>query len=201
MRRADGPGRPFPLGVTLEAGGRQRRGVLGPCRRGSSSACSTRPAAGRRRVWRCRNVTDGVFHGFVPGLRGGPGLRPARARPLGAGARALVRPAKLLLDPYAKAVTGAFAGTGPTGRPGGTVRVDRAIPRPGAQGRGRGRPSASRCPAAARPGSETVLYEAHVSGLTKLHPACPSACAGPISASPSRPCSTIWSSSASPPSS
>ncbi len=45
---------------------------------------------------------------------------------------------------------------------------------------------------------ETVIYEAHVKGLTMTHPACPRRSAAPTPRSPTRRSSITWSSSGSP---
>ncbi|KEP72785.1 hypothetical protein HR12_40290 [Microbacterium sp. SUBG005] len=51
------------------------------------------------------------------------------------------------------------------------------------------------------PYSESFIYEAHVRGLTQLHPDVPEELRGTYAASPTRPSSTTSRSSASPPSS
>ena len=108
-----------------------------------------------------------VWHGHLPGV--GPGQRYG-LRLHGPGHA----PAKLLLDPYARAVDGDF------------------VPHPAVSGRGSA-DSAAYVPRGVvvddsfdwtgdtRPGvplAETVLYEAHVRGLTRRHPGLPAGLRG-----------------------
>ncbi|MEX5634674.1 glycogen debranching protein GlgX [Parafrankia sp. FMc2] len=122
----------------------------------------------------------GVWHGYLPGVRPGQ-VYGLRAHGLYAPERGYrYNPAKLLLDPYARQVTGGFVphpavhgythgdpyGLGPDDRdsapyvPRGVVTGAPAGPDPT-----RNRP--------ATPWTDTVVYEAHVRGLTRLHPAVP----------------------------
>ena len=116
--------------------------------------------------------TLGVWHGTVPGVVAGQeyGYRVAGEYDPASGRR--FNPHRLLLDPYARAVTGAFDPAGPVYDgpdrwagdsapcvPKGVVVDDRFD-------WGDDRPPRT-------PWSETVVYEAHVRGLTKLHPAVP----------------------------
>ncbi|MBV9077695.1 MAG: glycogen debranching protein GlgX [Methylobacteriaceae bacterium] len=124
--------------------------------------------------------TGDIWHGHVAGI--GPGqlygfrvhgpYEPARGHRF--------NPAKLLIDPYARALAG------PLVPDDATYGYDGAAPEPDLAPDGRDSapfvpkgvvtapwPRAERGPA--RPWSETVLYEAHVKGLTKLHPAVPEA--------------------------
>ncbi|MER5768307.1 glycogen debranching protein GlgX [Streptomyces sp. NPDC001985] len=126
--------------------------------------------------------TEGIWHGFVPGAR--PGLRygyrvHGRWDPW-TGAR--WNPAKLLLDPYARAVDGEYAlppevyghvrdRAGPWAAD--TVRDDRDsapyVPK-GVVVRDH---SPATGPRPGTPWAETVLYELHVRGFTRLHPDIP----------------------------
>src|SRR3954452_12199819 len=100
------PGRPFPLGATAGAGG-------------TNVAVASEVAD---RVQLCRFDVDdretrieldeydsGVWHGFVPGM--GPGDRYGFRihGPYDPGRGLRCNPAKLLLDPYAKAIHGDLA--------------------------------------------------------------------------------------------
>ncbi len=124
--------------------------------------------------------TGSVWHGYVPGLKPGAlyGYRAHGAYDPDRGHR--FNPAKLLADPYARAFDGAWksaketlgfaadkpeheAGPSPTDS---ALFVPKCIvPEPEAPWQG--------TPAPRRPWSETVIYEAHVKGLTKLHPGVP----------------------------
>ena len=119
---------------------------------------------------------DGVWSAFVPGIVAGQqyGYRVHGDWDPASGQR--FNPAKLLLDPYARAITGGVDFSGPIldhtnesdfqpdpmdsfqAVPLGVVVADTPPPVP---------------VALRRPLSETVVYEAHVKGLTHLHPAVP----------------------------
>jgi glycogen operon protein len=118
-----------------------------------------------------------VFHGYVPGLRPGQlyGLRAHGPWEPEKGHR--FNPHKLLVDPYAKALAGAFDPHGPVlgYRDGDDLRIDetdsaRAVPKgvviddgfPWTDDR-----------APRTPWHETVIYELHVKGFTQRHPAIP----------------------------
>ncbi|UNX53957.1 glycogen debranching protein GlgX [Georgenia sp. TF02-10] len=150
------------------------------------------------RRYRLRGPVDGIWHGHVPGVRAGQryGFRVHGPWDPGAGLRH--NPAKLLLDPYARGLAGevtlapaVYAHTvDEDGQPvdGGTHRdgtdsapfVPHAVvldagPTPSAHRAVRVAP-ADPTERTARPGtpwSETVLYEAHVRGLTKTLPGVP----------------------------
>ncbi|MFH8365469.1 glycogen debranching protein GlgX [Streptomyces sp. NPDC018031] len=140
--------------------------------------------------------TDGVWHGFVPGVLPGRryGYRVHGRWDPWTGAR--WNPAKLLLDPYARAVDGEFGGPGSPGAGDGplppevyghvrdwpeqhvadTVRDDRDsapfVPKGVVVGPAEAGPDAAhRRPRT--PWSETVLYELHVRGFTMRHPGVP----------------------------
>jgi isoamylase len=120
--------------------------------------------------------TNGVWHGYIRGVRTGEhyGLRadgpwdPANGR--------VFNPAKLLLDPYARAIDGVVGPDDPAlsaiddrGRPDSSDNA-RLVQRsvvvdPHFDWSGQGRPGV--------PWDDTVIYEAHVKGLTQLHPDVP----------------------------
>ena len=108
MRRA-GPGSPEPLGVTPEPGGANVAVVLGARDRDRASASSTpraRPSSERIAL---PERTGDVFHGFVAGVAPGDryGLRAHGPYDPRHGHR--FNPAKLLVDPYARALDRPFA--------------------------------------------------------------------------------------------
>jgi isoamylase len=132
---------------------------------------------GRERCVPLREVDGFVWHGYLPGL--GPGQRYGYRvhGPCNPAAGHRCNPAKLLLDPYAKAVDGpvrwdpaVFAY--PFGHPDERNDADSApfMPRSVVINPyfdwAHDRPPRT-------PYSETVIYEAHVRGLTRLHPALP----------------------------
>ncbi len=129
---------------------------------------------------RLREVSAHTWHGYIPGV--GPGLlygyRVRGPRAPAEGHR--FNPAKLLLDPYARAVAGRVDWNAPVfgyrlGHPNGDLSLD---DRDSAWGMPKGvviDPSydwgEDRHPRT--PWSETVIYEAHVRGATALHPDVP----------------------------
>jgi glycogen operon protein len=174
--------RPHPLGVHCRDGGIDVAVLASHADR--VELCLLDPVGdgwAERRV-DLPNHTYGVWHGFVPGVPPGQhyGLRvhgpwePARGH--------RHNPAKLLLDPYARAVR-----LPATGRPElyGHQVDDRLRGDPGVRDDRDSAPFAAHGvvtaplpgrPALTRPGrpwSETVVYEAHVAGLTRLMPAVP----------------------------
>ena len=120
------------------------------------------------------DVDDGVWHGFVPGI--GPGQ--AYGYRIDGGwdpARVLrTNPRKLLLDPYAQVVTGGVTAHPDLVAPDADSApyVPRSIVAP---------PPASlrsadhllQAQPRATPYPDTVIYEAHVKGMTATHPAVP----------------------------
>jgi isoamylase len=126
-----------------------------------------------------REVDGFVWHGYLPGI--GPGQRYGYRvhGPYDPAAGNRCNPAKLLLDPYAKAVDGsvdwdpavfAYSFDDPDERndENSAPHVPRSVVvNPYFDWRGDRPPR--------RPYHESVIYEAHVRGLTKLHPEVPQA--------------------------
>ncbi len=137
--------------------------------------------------------TNGIWHGFVPGIEAGQlyGLRAHGPYQPERGHR--FNPAKLLIDPFARALVGSVDKLSleldylpPTGPLGDVLQAlpdpsDNAARMPKAQvldleaelmaGR-------AIAPAPRVPLNKTVLYEAHVKGLTQRHPDVPAAWRG-----------------------
>jgi glycogen operon protein len=124
----------------------------------------------------------GVWHGLVPGVAVGQayGYRAGGSYDPGSGLR--YNPAKLLLDPYARAITGAVS-FGPEvlaypagGDPGTPSTLDSAahVPRSlvvdGTFSWSDARPRYSY--------PDTIIYEVHVKGFTMQHPGVPAALRG-----------------------
>ena len=124
--------------------------------------------------------TGAVWHGYVPGLRPGTlyGYRAHGAYDPDQGHR--FNPLKLLADPYARAFHGEWTAAPETlgydadalMPDSGHSPIDSApfvpksiVPEPDQPWAG--------APAPRVPWSETVIYEAHVKGLTQLHPGVP----------------------------
>ena len=103
-RRRRCPGSPFPLGATVGDGRDELR--RGGRRRRQRAAVPVRRRRRREPRSRCSDYDAGVWHGFVPGVGAGQayGYRVAGRYDPGSGLR--FNPAKLLLDPYARAIAG-----------------------------------------------------------------------------------------------
>ena len=165
MQHEIAPGRPFPLGLTLDADGANLAVFSAHAERIDLclfDATGVRQTA----VLTLPERTDGVFHGYVPGLRAHGPWAPERGHRF--------NPHRLLVDPYAKAVAGTFRWEGPN-------LVDREAPlafdpRDSAALVPKGVAVPPLPPLASgpdQPWATTVLYEAHVRGLTRLHPEVP----------------------------
>ncbi len=148
-------------------------------------------ADGKREVARLDlpEHTDGVWHGHLPGAM--PGLvygyrvhgpyEPRRGHRF--------NPAKLLLDPYARALVGTLrhgdALSGHRAGAGGEHvpdRHDSAALMPKARVVAFARPEAGAPAGPARPWRDTVIYEAHLRGLTVRHPKVPEKSRGSFAA-------------------
>ncbi|MBX7099220.1 MAG: glycogen debranching protein GlgX [Myxococcaceae bacterium] len=177
------PGVPYPLGATDDGHGvnfafasEHATGVV---------VCLYDPHDPTRETQRLtlRDVTNHVWHGYVPGLKSGAlyGLRVEGPWAPEKGHR--FNPQKLLVDPYARAITGKPVKGGPF--KGHTVDGKRQIPDV--------RDSAAFAPKAVvvddafdwsgevRPQvlwRKTILYEVHVKGFTAKHPKVPKALRG-----------------------
>lgn len=168
------PGRPFPLGAHPE-GGDVRFAVASSVAE-AVEVCLLGEDGSERRV-ELPERTFGVWHGLLPGL--GPGQRygyrvhgpydPAR------GLRC--NPAKLLVDPYARRVEGAVTdldaalGYLDNPRTGPPSHIDSRGAVPVSVVRAPGGPDTGPRPEV--PWEETVIYELHVRGFTRLHPQVP----------------------------
>jgi glycogen operon protein len=172
------PGRPFPLGATLLDGG-TNIAVVSEIADGVE-LCLPGDDGSERRV-DLLEYDAGVWHGFVPGMKAGDryGFRVHGPYDPGRGLRC--NPAKLLLDPYAKAIDGDLAwdqrifgyafDRGPDAADGGDHSDSApAMPRsvvvdPAFDWGGDAPPDISY--------TDTVLYEVHVKGFTAMHPEVP----------------------------
>ena len=149
-----------------------------------------------------REVDGFVWHGYLPGISPGQRYGYRVHGPYNPPAGQRCNPAKLLLDPYAKAIDGQVR-LGPAGvllllrEPGPAQQRRLRAARPALGG---GQPVLRLGPdrPPRTPYHETVIYEAHVRGLTKQHPVVPESSAGPTSAWPTRRSSSTCSGWASP---
>jgi isoamylase len=168
------PGGAYPLGATFDGAGTnfavfsEAAEQVDLCLLGDDGTETRVPL---------REVDAFVWHGYLPGISPGQRYGYRVHGPYDPAAGHRCNPAKLLLDPYAKAIDGAvrwdpavFAY--PFGHPDERNDTDSApfVPRSVVIN-----PyfdwDTDRPPRI--PYDETVIYEAHVRGLTKLHPAVP----------------------------
>ncbi|MGH7120298.1 MAG: hypothetical protein ACREFP_15140 [Acetobacteraceae bacterium] len=168
-------GVPEPLGLTLDQGGAN---IAVMAARARSVMLCLFDAEGAREVGRITLSarTGDVFHGYVTGIAAGTryGLRAAGAYDPASGDRYDL--AKLLLDPYAIALDRPF-------------RLDPAMMTFGAETAGvmpKGIATAvAAAPSPSRPRTpwaESVIYELHVRGFTRLNPAVQEAMRGTFAA-------------------
>jgi isoamylase len=177
-------GQPYPLGATWD--GKGVNFALFSANATKVELCLF-DASGVREIARfvLPECTDEVWHGYLPDARPGTlyGYRvdgpydPAHGHRFNAN--------KLLLDPYAKSLHGSFRWSDAHfGYRIGSPRQDLSFDR---RDSARGMPKcrvvdssftwgADRAPD--RPWSETIVYETHLRGFTKLHPAVPEALKG-----------------------
>ncbi len=172
------PGRPFPLGATFDGHGVNF--AVFSQHATAVDLCLFAPLSPNTQTERVPlpSRTNHVFHGYVPGLMPGAlyGLRAHGPWAPQDGHR--FNPKKLLVDPYARALVGKPDPTGPL--VGHTLHhgaetpdaTDSAPFMPRCQvvdpAFDWGKDAPPRVPA-----HRTVLYEAHVKGLTALHPKVP----------------------------
>lgn len=168
------PGRAYPFGATYDGVGTNF--ALYAAKADAVDVCLIDESGGEVRT-SLEEQDAGVWHGFLPMV--GPGQRYGyRVHGPWDPANGLrYNPAKLLLDPYARAVHGMPDGTqavyghsfGEPDQPDSSDSLGHTmvgvVTNPYFDWRGDRKIE--------RPYSETVIYEAHVKGMTMLHPAVP----------------------------
>ena len=166
------PGRAAPLGATPRDGGTNFAVASGIA--DAIELCLFDEAGAERRV-QLPEYSYGVWHGFVPGVGPGQAYGYRVHGPWNPARGLRCNPAKLLLDPYAQAVHGEVA-FGPEvfdydpadqDAPSGldsAGHVPRGIVTDAAFGWDGDEPPRRSMP-------DTIIYEAHVKGLTMRHPA------------------------------
>jgi isoamylase len=173
------PGKPYPLGATWDGEGTNF--ALYSERATEVELClfDAPDAAEPIRCERLRERNSFVWHGYLPGVGPGQyyGYRALGAYEPGRGLR--FNPFKLLIDPYAQALAGRVRWPHPFAypldQPGEDLVMDErdsagGVPKgvvldPSFDWEGDTPPGI--------PWHRTVIYEAHVKGLTKLHPDVP----------------------------
>ena len=168
------PGRVSPLGATPGDGGTNFAVASGIAE--AVELCLFDEAGAETRV-RLPEYEDGVWHGFVPGVGPGQAYGYRVHGPWDPGGGLRCNPAKLLLDPYARAMHGEVA-FGPevldydSGHPAAPSSLDSAghVPRSLviASGFDWGDDAPPR-----RHSSDSIQYELHVKGFTMRHPGVP----------------------------
>ena len=166
------PGSPYPLGATYDGAGTNFAVFSRVATR--VELCLFDADGSETRV-DLHEVTGEVWHGYLPGCRPGRRYGFRVHGPFSPADGHRCDPMKLLLDPYARAVAGQFRwDDGALGAPtaAGPSSVDTA-------------PYVPRCVVVSpffvwgddrrprTPWHKTVIYEAHVKGMTMLHPKVP----------------------------
>jgi isoamylase len=168
------PGRPGPLGATPRDGGTNFAVASGIAE--GVELCLFDQGGAETRI-RLPDYDDGVWHGFVPGIGYGQAYGYRVHGPWDPARGLRCNPAKLLLDPYTRAVHGEVT-FGPEvfdydeANPDAPSSLDSA----GHVPRGIVTDSTFRWGAdepLRRSYSDTIIYEAHVKGLTMRHPDVP----------------------------
>ena len=169
------PGREFPLGATVTDAGTNF--AVASCAADGMLLCLFDQAGAETQI-PMRNHDAGIWHVFVPGIRAGQAYGYRATGPYDPARGVRCHPAKLLLDPYARALTGSVT-VGPevlgyfvsdSDAPSGAdsaARVPRSLviadePFPWRDGTGHKHGYA-----------DTVIYEVHVKGFTMRHPDVP----------------------------
>jgi len=168
------PGHPFPLGAHPEAGG--VRFAVASSVAEAVELCLISEDGDERRI-ELTEHTFGIWHGLVPAVTPGQryGYRVHGPYEPSRGLRC--NPAKLLVDPYARRITGTvgelratlgYEGDPMSGKPSPVDSLGHVplslVTSPGGVDTGT-RPET--------PFEETVIYELHVRGFTKQHPEVP----------------------------
>ena len=168
------PGSPFPLGATPGEGGTNFAVASSVAE--AMTLCLF-DNAGRETQIPLQDYDAGVWHGFVPGTGPGQAYGYRAAGPYDPARGLRCNPAKLLLDPYARAISGEVAF--------GPEVLDYAVGNPGAPS---ALDSAGHVPRSLvvdekfrwtdgsplrRRYADTIIYEVHVKGFTMRHPDVP----------------------------
>jgi glycogen operon protein len=176
------PGKPSPLGATWDGEGVNFALYSENATEVELCLFDSEDPSRETDRFRLREVTAHVWHGWVPGVGPGQlyGFRVGGPYEPERGMR--FNPAKLLIDPYARALAGSVGWESPVfGYPLGGEEEDLA------RDDGDSAPGVPKCVVVdpsfdwsgdrppATPFHETVIYEAHVKGLTMRHPDVPEA--------------------------
>jgi isoamylase len=168
------PGTPFPLGATVRGGGTNF--ALASSVADRVDLCLFDETGAEDRV-SLRDFDAGVWHGFVPGIGAGQRYGYRVTGPYDPARGLRCDPAKLLLDPYAKALAGTvipgpeiLAYAAPDSDDPSAVDSAAKVPRSLVTSEEFDWTDDDR---PAHRYQDTIIYEAHVKGLTMRHPDVP----------------------------
>ncbi len=168
------PGLPSPLGATPRDGGTNFAVASGIAE--AVELCLFDAAGAEMRIG-LPEYDDGVWHGFVPSVGPGQAYGYRVHGPWDPGRGLRCNPAKLLLDPYARAVRGAVSfGPEVFDYEWGNADAPSSLDSAGHVPLSLVTDAMFRWGADTPPGHsfcDTIVYEAHVKGLTMRHPAVP----------------------------
>ena len=168
------PGSQFPLGATVSADGTNFAVASGVA--DGIILCLFDDAGTETRI-PLQDYDDGTWHAFVPGVGAGQAYGYRATGPYQPAAGVRCNPAKLLLDPYARAISGAVSfGPGVLGYAGADPDVPSTLDSAAYVPRSLvvdDRYSWSGSPAPRHRYADTIIYEAHVKGFTMRHPGVP----------------------------
>jgi isoamylase len=165
------PGSPFPLGATPEAMGTNFAVVSG----GDGVLLCLFDSTGAETRIPLRERDGDVWHGFVPGLRPGQAYGYRVTGPYDPRRGMRCNPAKLLLDPYARAIDGDVRfGPEVAGYAPHDADAPSALDSAGHMPRSLVMDTAREWGARPQyPYADMIIYEVHVKGFTTRHPGVP----------------------------
>jgi glycogen operon protein len=173
------PGHPFPLGATLTQQG-VNFALAAPAAEQVELCIFDSNGEGEQQRLNLKSFTDGVWHGHLPSAQAGLVYGYRVHGPWNPQQGHRFNPAKLLLDPYAREIVGSYDGSDVflghvQGHP--TERDPRDNAAIALKARVTAITPTTAAPApqghARIPPGDRVLYELHVKGQTRLHPAVP----------------------------
>ena len=169
------PGSPFPLGATADESGTNFAVASGVA---DGMVLCLFDEAGMETQIQLRDYDAGVWHGFVPGIRPGQAYGYRATGPYEPARGVRCNPAKLLLDPYARAISGSVT-FGPDvlghaeGDPDTPSPADSAASVPRSLVVAGDAFNWSDTGHVRHRFSDTIIYELHVKGFTMRHPGIP----------------------------
>jgi isoamylase len=169
------PGSEFPLGATADEAGTNFAVASGVA---DGMVLCLFDEAGMETQIQLRDYDAGVWHAFVPGIRPGQAYGYRATGPYEPARGVRCNPAKLLLDPYARAISGSVA-FGPDVLGNAEGDPDAPSPADSAASVPRSLVVAGDAFAWSDDGhvrhrfADTIIYELHVKGFTMRHPGIP----------------------------